>query len=74
MVLEKGHTVLLLSYPFLFLLFQTLRDRHTAESTGIGLSIVKRLLDDRKGSIRVESALGQGATFIFTWPKHEATI
>jgi signal transduction histidine kinase len=53
----------------IFLLFQTLRDRHTAESTGIGLSIVKRLIDDHKGSIRVESALGQGATFIFTWPK-----
>jgi signal transduction histidine kinase len=56
----------------IFLLFQTLRDRHTAESTGIGLSIVKRLIDDRKGSIRVESALGQGATFIFTWPKSTA--
>jgi signal transduction histidine kinase len=56
-----------------FLLFQTLRDRHSAESTGIGLSIVKRLLDDRKGSIRIESALGQGATFIFTWPRGWAT-
>ncbi|RZK41492.1 MAG: hypothetical protein EOO57_01685 [Hymenobacter sp.] len=56
----------------IFRLFQTLRDRHSAESTGIGLSIVKRLIDDRKGSIRVESALGQGATFIFTWPKKEA--
>ncbi|RZK16241.1 MAG: hypothetical protein EOO56_20390 [Hymenobacter sp.] len=53
----------------IFRLFQTLRDRYTAESTGIGLSIVQRLIDDRKGSIRVESALGQGATFIFTWPK-----
>ena len=58
----------------IFLLFQTLRDRHTAESTGIGLSIVKRLIDDRKGSIRVESALGQGATFIFTWPKNTAAL
>lgn len=58
----------------IFLLFQTLRDRHTAESTGIGLSIVKRLIDDRKGSIRVESALGQGATFIFTWPKSTAAL
>ena len=56
----------------IFLLFQTLRDRHTAESTGIGLSIVKRLIDDRKGTIRVESDLGQGATFIFTWPKSPA--
>jgi signal transduction histidine kinase len=53
----------------IFRLFQTLRDRHSAESTGIGLSIVKRLIDDRKGSIHVESELGQGATFVFTWPK-----
>jgi len=53
----------------IFLLFQTLRDRHTAESTGIGLSIVKKVVEDQQGSIRVESALGQGATFIFTWPK-----
>ena len=56
----------------IFLLFQTLRDRHTAESTGIGLSIVKRLINDRNGSIHVESDLGQGATFIFTWPKELA--
>jgi signal transduction histidine kinase len=53
----------------IFRLFQTLRDRHSAESTGIGLSIVKRLIDDRKDSIHVESELGQGATFVFTWPK-----
>jgi signal transduction histidine kinase len=53
----------------IFLLFQTLRDRHTAESTGIGLSIVKKLIDDQQGSIRVESAVGQGAAFVFTWPK-----
>jgi len=56
----------------IFLLFQTLRDRHTAESTGIGLSIVKKLIDDQQGRIWVESALGQGAAFIFTWPKGAA--
>jgi len=55
----------------IFLLFQTLRDRHTAESTGIGLSIVKKLVDDQQGTIRVESAVGQGAAFIFTWPKNQ---
>ena len=53
----------------IFLLFQTLRDRHTAESTGIGLSIVQKIIDEHKGSIRVESAPGRGAGFIFTWPK-----
>ena len=53
----------------IFLLFQTLRDRHTAESTGIGLSIVQKIIDEHQGAIRVESAPGQGAGFIFTWPK-----
>ncbi|MCC3158896.1 CHASE3 domain-containing protein [Hymenobacter sp. 15J16-1T3B] len=56
----------------IFLMFQTLRDRHTAESTGIGLSIVKKIIDEQHGSIRVESAPGQGAAFIFTWPKGAA--
>ncbi|MBO2009673.1 sensor histidine kinase [Hymenobacter negativus] len=53
----------------IFLLFQTLRDRNTAESTGIGLSIVQKIINEQHGSIRVESAVGQGAGFIFTWPK-----
>ncbi|HEX8656361.1 MAG TPA: CHASE3 domain-containing protein [Hymenobacter sp.] len=53
----------------IFLLFQTLRDRNTAESTGIGLSIVQKIINEHQGSIRVESSPGQGAGFIFTWPK-----
>ncbi|WP_170172621.1 sensor histidine kinase [Hymenobacter rigui] len=52
-----------------FLMFQTLRDRNTAESTGIGLSIVKRIIEEQKGSIHIESEEGQGAAFIFTWHK-----
>ncbi|TGE25711.1 hypothetical protein E5K00_11120 [Hymenobacter aquaticus] len=57
----------------IFLIFQTLRDRNTAESTGIGLSIVKKILDEQKSTIRVESAPGQGTAFIFTWPKVSVT-
>ncbi|PJJ58888.1 sensor histidine kinase [Hymenobacter chitinivorans] len=57
----------------IFLIFQTLRDRNTAESTGIGLSIVKKILDEQKGSIRVSSEPGQGTAFIFTWPKVSVT-
>src|SRR6476661_8777167 len=56
----------------IFLLFETLRDRHSSESTGIGLSIVKKIIDEQKGTIRVESAVGQGAAFVFTWPKEPA--
>ncbi|RYU81611.1 sensor histidine kinase [Hymenobacter persicinus] len=57
----------------IFLMFQTLRDRNTAESTGIGLSIVKKIIDEQKGTMRVSSAEGQGAAFIFTWPKQPVT-
>ncbi len=53
----------------IFQLFQTLRERHSAESTGIGLSIVRKIVEEQKGTIRVESAAGKGAVFIFTWPK-----
>jgi len=54
----------------IFRLFQTLRERHTAESTGIGLSIVQRVVDDQHGRVWVESEAGQGAAFLFTWPAH----
>jgi PAS domain S-box-containing protein len=52
----------------IFSIFQTLKPRDTFESTGIGLSIVKKILDAEGGEIRVNSTEGQGATFTFTWP------
>lgn len=36
--------------------------------TGLGLYICKRIVEDQKGSISVESALGEGSTFSFTLP------
>lgn len=53
----------------IFDIFQTLRQKNELESTGIGLSIVKKIIEDQKGKIAVFSELGKGATFIFTWPK-----
>ncbi|UOG77697.1 ATP-binding protein (plasmid) [Hymenobacter tibetensis] len=51
----------------LFRLFQRL---HThVEGTGIGLYLVKKILDNAGGSIRVESELGRGSTFIAVFPK-----
>ena len=53
-----------------FLLFQTLRDRRTAESTGIGLSIVQKIIEEQKGSIQIEEGLnGRGTAFVFIWMK-----
>lgn len=53
----------------IFMIFQTLQERDSFESTGVGLAIVKKILDDRKQSIKVVSAPGKGASFVFTWPK-----
>jgi signal transduction histidine kinase len=38
------------------------------ESTGIGLSIVKNIIEEMGGSISVESKLNKGSTFKFHWP------
>jgi signal transduction histidine kinase len=53
----------------IFVIFQTLREKGDKESTGIGLAIVKKIIDDKNCKIRVRSSDAGGATFIFTWPK-----
>jgi PAS domain S-box-containing protein len=53
----------------IFGIFQTLESRDRVEGTGIGLSVVKKTVELHGGSITVDSALGEGATFTFEWPK-----
>jgi light-regulated signal transduction histidine kinase (bacteriophytochrome) len=54
----------------IFEIFQTLREKHDKESTGIGLAIVKRIIEELHCTIRVESIPGKGSAFIFTWLKN----
>jgi signal transduction histidine kinase len=49
-------------------LFQTLERRDKVESTGIGLSVVRKIVESHRGNAWVESQVGSGATFLFTWP------
>lgn len=57
----------------IFVIFHTLQEKDAFESTGVGLAIVKKIIDDYKGTIRVESEIGKGSSFIFTWPKQVQT-
>ena len=52
-------------------MFQTLVPRDTLESTGIGLNIVKKIVDIYGGNIRLESSPQKGSNFIFTISKQE---
>ncbi|RKH73696.1 PAS domain-containing sensor histidine kinase [Corallococcus aberystwythensis] len=50
-------------------IFQTLESRDKVEGTGIGLSVVRKIVETRGGRAWVDSVQGEGATFHFTWPK-----
>lgn len=49
--------------------FEKLRPRDEVEGAGIGLAIVRRVLERVGGSITLESEVGKGASFIVSWPK-----
>jgi len=54
-------------------IFEIFRRLHAKDEygggTGAGLAIVKRVIDDHKGEIRVQSKFGEGTTFYIGLPK-----
>jgi signal transduction histidine kinase len=52
----------------IFTIFQSLKRRDEIDSPGIGLSVVKKIVELNGGKVWVESDFGRGATFYFIWP------
>ncbi|MDD5084662.1 MAG: HAMP domain-containing sensor histidine kinase [Candidatus Omnitrophica bacterium] len=56
----------------IFMLFQRVPGGEETEGTGMGLSIVRKIIETYGGEIWAESELGKGSSFYFTFPRPQA--
>jgi two-component system sensor kinase FixL len=70
-VSDNGQGIAPQYHERIFGIFQTLEARDKVEGAGIGLSVVKKIVEAKQGRVWVESEPGKGATFRFEWPKRE---
>jgi len=66
--IEKRH------FERIFEMFKTLQSRDDLESSGMGLTIVKKIIEMNNGKIWVESKFGKGSTFFFTIPRSKKLL
>ncbi len=68
-VSDNGPGIAPQHFERIFRLFQTLDERGWGEGSGIGLTVVRKIVELYGGQIWLTSELGQGTTFFFTLPK-----
>lgn len=69
-VTDDGPGIAAVYHEKIFEIFQVLKPRDTTENTGVGLALVKKIVENQGGKIGILSSEGQGTTFHFTWPKY----
>jgi signal transduction histidine kinase len=67
-VADNGPGISEEDFEMIFEIFRTVR-RHS-KGTGLGLALVKKIVEKYNGKIWVESVLGKGSSFHFTFPKN----
>lgn len=69
---DNGPGIPKIYHDRVFRIFQTLQERDTVESVGVGLAIVKKILEDRNLQISITTSRPEsGTVFSFTWPANE---
>ncbi|PVV20318.1 MAG: hypothetical protein B6D79_14575 [gamma proteobacterium symbiont of Ctena orbiculata] len=67
-VCDDGQGIAPQYHQKIFMMFQTLESSDFESSTGIGLALVKKIVEEHGGTIKLRSNLGEGTCFFFTWP------
>ena len=69
MVKDDGPGVPLQYQEEIFKMFKTLKPRDEREGSGMGLALIKKIVEYSGGQVDIESTEGAGCAFYFTWPK-----
>ena len=73
-VADNGPGIEERNFERIFKMFQTLSPNDGFESTGVGLTVVKKIVEMYGGKIWIESEVGVGTTFLFTLPKEGSDV
>jgi PAS domain S-box-containing protein len=68
-VADNGPGIEPCHFETIFEMFQTLEPKRKTDSAGVGLALVKRIVEHAGGRVWIESRVGEGSAFHFTWPK-----
>lgn len=71
---DNGPGIEVKHHEKVFMIFKTLKSRDKMENTGIGLTIVKKIVEMHNGKVWINSIPGEGTTFHFTLQKVQSTV